>query len=251
MSNLNAKPFTVLASQLLSPHMRRLTLQGEAIADYPADAEGGYVKLVFPVAGQAKPQLRTYTIAQIDHGCCTMEIDFVRHEDAGPAASWAEQAREGDRIEIAGPGPAKPVNPDHDWVLIAGDMTAFPAIRSNLRRLPAETRGYLLLEVATEEDQAALDLPLASLPAGLELIWLVNAHPGEGKMLSDAIQALEWLPGDAAIWLAGELEEVITARSYLKTLPGVAGERRYISSYWKCGLSEERHKVEKQQRLSA
>ena len=105
--------------------------------------------------------------------------------------------------------------------------------------------------MASEADKAALDIPVETLPAGLELIWLVNPHPGDEKVLSNAIQVLEWQEGEVAIWLAGELDEVLKARSFLRAMPGVTGKRMYISSYWQFGMTEDRHKAEKQKRLSA
>jgi len=43
-----ARELTVTAASQLTPNMRRLTLQGDDLADFPDDAEGAYFKLVFP-----------------------------------------------------------------------------------------------------------------------------------------------------------------------------------------------------------
>ncbi|MGH1462856.1 MAG: siderophore-interacting protein [Neptuniibacter sp.] len=60
-------PFRVKATQHISPSMLRITLKGDAISQYPIDAEGGYIKLLFPRMDNEKPLLRTYTIANLDH----------------------------------------------------------------------------------------------------------------------------------------------------------------------------------------
>ena len=75
-----AKPspdtFTVVSNQLLSPNMRRVQLTGTAIQNYPQDAEGGYIKLIFPKPGQDKQLLRTYTISNLDHSNNTNGCGF-------------------------------------------------------------------------------------------------------------------------------------------------------------------------------
>lgn len=249
MAKPSPKPFVVTANRQISKHMRRLTLSGSAIEQYPEDAEGGYVKLVFPGRDTDKPLLRTYTIANLNHAGNWMDLDFVIHEDGGPASLWAANATTGDTIDIGGPGPAKPLDLTADWILIAGDMTALPAIRANLRTLPEDARGYLILEITNEADKEALDIDLNQLPSRLEIQWLINSHPGIGTMFSDALLALEWLDGKPAIWVAGELNEVLKARAHLKTMPNITKGRMYISSYWQYGMTEDRHKVEKKRRL--
>ncbi|WP_299196974.1 siderophore-interacting protein [uncultured Amphritea sp.] len=246
-----AKPtplqFSVKSNLLISPNMRRITVYGEGIAQYPENAAGNYIKLVFPQEDEQKPCLRTYTISQIDYEQCTMELDFVIHTDGGPASVWADSARPGDTIQIGGPGPGKPISLPADWFLIAGDMTAMPAIRNNLKQLPEDARGYLVLEIISEEDKAALDA--ITIPAALEVIWIINPEPGDLKKFSDAILQLPWLAGQPSVWIAAELEEVLKARSHIKTQPPIEKGKMYISSYWQHGMTEDRHKVAKKEQL--
>ncbi len=254
MAKPNPESFSVINKQLLSPNMLRIKLMGAAIQDYPQDGEGGYIKLVFPQLNkdkteQGKPLLRTYTISNLDHTANTMDVDFVVHADGGPASLWAEQSKNGDTINIAGPGAGKPVDINADWFLIAGDMTALPAIRANLKKLPSDAKGYLVLEVISESDKQALDIELSLLPKGLAVHWVLNSNPGNNKSLNDVIRSLQWLEGEPAIWLAGELNDVLEARKHLKEQPLILKGRMYVSSYWQHGMTEDRHKVEKQRRL--
>ncbi|WP_417222649.1 siderophore-interacting protein [Amphritea sp.] len=241
------RPFTVTSTHLISPNMRRIRLSGEAIANYPDDAEGCYVKLVFPQDSESKPLLRTYTIRQIDYAAQWMDLDFVIHADGGPASCWADSAKAGDTLHIGGPGPAKRISLPADWFLLAGDMTALPAIDNNLKRLPEDARGYLLLEIITEADKQAIDIE--TIPAGLEVIWILNPHPGDLKKFSDAICQLPWLEGQPSIWVAAELDEVLKARRHIKAQPAIETGSLYISSYWQHGMTEDRHKVAKRESL--
>jgi len=233
------RTFTVLDKTELTPHMLRITLGGEAMADFPADQASAYVKLRFSQAHSDRPLLRTYTIRA--QRADSVDIDFVRHGDGGPASRWAEDVQLGDTIEIGGPGPKKLVDADADWVLLIGDMTALPAISANLEILPADTRGAAIIEVASDDDIQ----PLAA-PENLSLRWVVNPYPGENSdALVDAVRALDWLEGRPAVWCACELQTMQRLRGYLKDDCHVAGEDLYISSYWQYGENEERHKQAK------
>ena len=92
--------------------------------------------------------MRTYTVsAQRDD---EIDVDFALHEAEGPASMWARNAQAGDQVLVGGPGPKKLINNDADWFLLVGDMTALPAITVNLAQLPADARGYAVLEVTTD-----------------------------------------------------------------------------------------------------
>ncbi|MES1952490.1 Siderophore-interacting protein [Salinisphaera sp. S4-8] len=239
--NRKAPPrnFTVLDKNEITPNMWRITLGGEGMIDFPADQPSAYVKLQLPHPERERPLLRTYTIrAQRPDA---VDIDFVRHSDDGPAARWAETAQPGDHIAIAGPGPRKRVDASADWVLLIGDMTALPAISANLEQLPADTRGHAVIEVLDERDIQ----PLAA-PQPVQLHWVINPHPGENSdALLDAVCALDWLAGRAAIWCACEFQVMRRLRTYLKQERKVAREDMYISSYWQHGANEESHKQAK------
>ena len=159
----------------------------------------------------------------------------------GVAALWAIQAKPGDRMSIFGPGPATFINTDADWYLLAADMTALPALAANFGRLPADAKGYIIVEIIADEDRQ--DLPV---PAGMELIWVVNPEPGsDDSPLYLATKELAWLEGKVAVWAACEFKTMKKTRQYFKQERTVEKSHLYISSYWKRGLQEEEHKIAK------
>lgn len=243
-----ARKLTVARSSSLTPNMLRLTLQGEDLAGFPEDAEGAYFKLVFPGDDPERPVLRTYTVAKHRPEQHEIDVDFMLHTNAdgsasGVAAPWAMQARAGEQISIFGPGPATFINTEASWFLLAADMTALPALTANLSRLPADARGYVVVEILDEADQQALPVPV-----GMELVWVVNADPGsEETPLYQAIRQLEWREGQAAVWAACEFKTMKKNRQYFRQERGVEKSHLYISSYWKRGLQEEDHKLAKRE----
>ena len=241
-----ARELTVKSASLLTQNMRRLTLHGEELDGFPEDAVGRYFKLVFPSDDPDKPVLRTYTVAKYRPSLNEMDVDFMLHTSpdgstAGVAAPWAIQAQPGDKMGIFGPGPATFINTDADWYLLAADMTALPALVATLAHLPADAKGYIVIEIIATEDQQEL-----KVPEGMEVIWVVNPQPGsDDSPLYLAIKALAWLEGKVAVWAACEFKTMKKTRQYFKKDRSVEKSHLYISSYWKKGLQEEEHKIAK------
>ncbi len=238
----------VTSTQTITPNMQRLVLQGDILSTFPADCEGGYIKLLFNELGETdlssvpegqRPTMRTYTIRRFMAEEKAIEVDFVRHitEDnqCGFASRWAMNAHIGDTIEIRGPGSISNLNHNADWFVLAADMTALPALSVKVKQLPADAKGYVVIQVVSEEDIQPLDVP-----AGIEVHWVTEE-------LSQAVRALPWLDGQASAWVACEFDSMRGLRQYLRNEKNIDRDYIYISSYWKQGVAEDGHKVIKQQ----
>ncbi len=246
-SKRQALQLKVKASIKLTPNMRRVTLAGDVLSDFPQNAEGAYIKLLFAQAGSDKPIRRTYTIAQQRSAENEIDVDFMLHTNAagavhGIAAAWSDTVQSGDVIVISGPGPAKFINLDAAQFLLAADMTALPALTANLRLLPDNARGQVFIEILSDEDKQTLPLP-----DNMELTWIINADPGsEASPLFQAIEQSQRATGMLAAWVACEFKTMRKIRQLLKEERAVEKSRLYISSYWKMGSTEEQHKAVKQ-----
>ncbi len=227
----------------ITPHLLRLTMAGKGLAEFPADAKGGYIKLLFDNDKTSKPEMRTYTIRDIDHQTCTMAVDFVVHGDKGLASSWAQSCEIGSELTIRGPGPVKQANQQADWFFFVGDLSSLPAISVNLEALQEDAIGHALLLVESDSDIQTLDAP-----AGIDIEWLVlnNSIENHAKLMKQAVAAKAWLQGECAVWLAGEFEVVKMLKKYFRDDKSVKKLNAYYSSYWKQGLTEPDHKKEKQ-----
>jgi NADPH-dependent ferric siderophore reductase len=239
----------------ISPNIRRITLGGTSLTDFPVNQESGYVKLMFPQEGEDsfsdsvvsglirgdKPRFRSYTVLDYDDDTSELTIDFLLHADKGPASTWASKTHIGDTISIRGPGGTKLVNPSADWYLLAGDLAALPALSVNIKKLSKDAKGYACIEIIHEEDKLKLDTP-----PGIEVIWVTNPQPTmPNTLLVDAIKQLPWLAGDAEVWFAGEFSAMRAARKYLKQERNVSKGNLYASSYWKIGATDEGNKKAK------
>lgn len=251
------KQLTVTASHSLSPNMQRIEF---TIADshyFLADCAGQYVKLMFTPEGKTdlsllgpaqEPVLRTYTIRDINVVTKRLVIDFVKHQRSiaaitpelgGYGQHFAEQAKVGDHLYIRGPGSIQAVDLTTDWLLLVADMTSIPALSVMLDGLPEDAQGYVVLEVASVED-----LPTLTLPPALTLVVCVRGQAGS---LADRVRQLSWLAGQVSVWCACEFSDMKAIRSYVTHEHEVERAGCYFSSYWKEGVTEDGHKLVKQQ----
>jgi NADPH-dependent ferric siderophore reductase len=244
MSRPAPRDLRVLRKTTLTPNMLRITFGGAVPPEtFPADQASAYVKLMFPQEGSDRPMLRTYTVRAQREELGEIDIDFVLHEDGGPASRWAIAAQPGDIITVGGPGPKKLVDPHADWFLIVGDMTALPAISVNIETLPRDARGYAVIEVIEEGDIQHLDKP-----ENLTIHWVMNPKPGQNSdALHNVVSHLDWPDGKASVWAACEFSSMRKLRDHFRHERGLGKDELYISSYWKLGSNEEKHKQAKRE----
>ncbi|MGV2987173.1 siderophore-interacting protein [Vibrio sp. E150_011] len=248
MKKPTPKTLSVIQTRLLTPNMRRLTFQAEALKSLELDSVGGYIKFLFNQDGgtdltglseDSRPKMRTYTIRSLDVEQGVIEVDFVTHitEDklCGFGARWAISAKVGDTISIVGPGTIQNINTEKDWFFLTADMTSLPALSTKLATLPQEARGYAVIQLIGLEDKQTLNVP-----EGIEVVWTLES-------VAQTAQSLPWLSGEPFVWCACEFDEMKALRQYFRNEKAIPKEDIYISSYWKSGVAEDGHKAIKKQ----
>ena len=225
----------------VTPNMLRFSLESEALSDFPDGFEGGYVKLVFPRPEAKRPAMRSYTVRSFDRDARQVTLEMVTHGDLGPAGRWAERAKLGDSIVFAGPGPCRSADPSADWFLLAGDMTALPAISVQLENLPPNAVGDAVIEVISDEDRRKI-----IRPDGIEVHWITNPEPARpNSLLADAVMNLPWRSGRVSAWIASEFANARALRQYMRHDRAVDRDSLYVSCYWKIGDTDEGMKAAK------
>ena len=248
----------VARAEILTPHMRRIVLTGEALDGFTSLAADDHIKLFLPAAGQDRPILptlgsngpvfpegalrpiaRDYTPRRFDAAARELTIDFVLHGE-GPAASWAARAKPGQIVGIGGPRGSFLAPDDFGCYLLAGDETALPAIARRLEELPTGSRAIVLVEIASLEEQ--IYLPSA---ASLSVTWLPrNSRTGRTGLLLQALQGLSWPSDEIFAWLAGELSVIRELRAHLLTVRGLDSSRIRASGYWRHGAASSHEQIE-------
>lgn len=261
---ITTRNLTVLRVEDVTPGMRRVTLGGPQLKAHtadngfpvdaiPCDGFDDHIKMMFrdPDLGPDEPTVipsqadgvlnwpedkrlcvRSYTIRAWrpdagEHG--EVDLDFVKH-GFGPATTWAYTTEPGENIQIAGPKSCATQPEGADWVLIAGDETALPAIGRWLEEMSPDTTGQVFIEV--DQDDHVQNLVH---PDGITVTWLPRngVEAGKSTALYDAITGTDWWDGTCFAWVAGETLTLTPIRRWLRREMGLAKEQVDVAGYWR------------------
>lgn len=243
----------VLRRVPLSPNAVRIVFGGPDLSAFTSGGRDQRCKLFLPHPGQAEPVvprgedwfprwraidpatravMRTYTVREQRGG--EFDVDFALHGDGGPASRWARRARPGDRLVALGP-----VVPDNggvdfqppdgtDWVLLAGDETALPALAGILSWVGPALPVRAWIEV--REPAAIKDLPQSP---SAQVTWLVR------DTMLDAVRGADLPAGTPYAWVAGESAAVRALRRHLVHDRGFDRRRVTFTGYWRRGATED------------
>jgi NADPH-dependent ferric siderophore reductase len=241
----------------LTPSLIRIAFAGDLDGFAAGAFTDHYVKLTFPAPGagyqppydadqlratlprEQWPRTRSYTVGDWDPDAGRLTIDFVVHGDSGVAGPWAARARPGDLLQMRGPGGAYAPDPDADWYLMVGDLSALPAIAVSLARIPPQRPVRAVIQVDAAAEQVALDSP-----GRLELSW-IHGHDEAG--LVQALEAIDWPAGHVHAFVHGEAGSVRRLRRHLLAERGLSPEQLSISGYWKSTRTDEEWRQEKRE----
>ncbi|WP_405446598.1 siderophore-interacting protein [Streptomyces erythrochromogenes] len=243
----------VVRTERLSPHMVRLVLGGEGLADFGAgEYTDHYVKLLFAPEGVTYPapwdlerirgdfpraqwpRQRAYTVRHWDPVHLELTLDFVVHGDEGLAGPWAARAQPGELVRFLGPGGAYAPDPAAGWHLLIGDESALPAIAAAIERMPAGAKVHAIVEI----DGPADELKIAT-PDGITPLWLHRGDRPVGEAIVETVQAMEFPSTDVHAFVHGEAGFVKDLRRHLRLERGIPRERLSISGYWRLGETDE------------
>ena len=220
---ITRRDLQVLRVESLSPHIKRITFGGEALAGFLSASFDDHIKLMLD-GGADEPVRRDYTPRHFDAAAGELALEFALHGD-GPAARWAAQATPGQRATVAGPRGSFIIPLDYDWHLLVGDDTALPAIARRLEELPAGCRAVAIVQVADAADRRRLHSA-----ATVDIHWVASTEE-----LLTAVRALALPGGEGYAWVAGEAVAVASLRKILVDEKGHDRHAIRAAAYWKYG----------------
>ncbi|MEU2835877.1 siderophore-interacting protein [Streptomyces sp. NPDC007076] len=229
----------------------RVTLGGAGTEGFQAHSPDEHVKLIFPdpdgtlrlpepngaMLSWPRPALvsREYTVRRYDQAAGEIDIDVAAH-DGGLASDWARAARPGDVMHLAGPPGGLIVPHAYDRYLLAGDITALPAIARRLEELPRSAKGWAFVEVVDAAEEIEL-----SAPEGVEVRWLHRGDlpAGTGDALERAVTAVTVPEGERVyVWVAGEAGQIKPLRRWARDELRLDRADHDITGYWKRGVAD-------------
>ncbi|GAB3363994.1 siderophore-interacting protein [Amycolatopsis echigonensis] len=240
----------VVRTRAVGTGLLRVTLGGPGTAGFEAHSPDEHVKILFPDAdGQLRlpepngdllrwpkpsPISREYTVRRYDAVSGELDLDVALH-DGGLGSDWARAVRPGETVHVAGPPGGLIVPHNYDRYLLAGDITALPALARWLEELPRTAKGWAFAEVADTSEEIELDAP-----DGVEVQWLHRGPgnpPGSVELLADAVREVKVPDGERLYaWVAGEAGAIKPLRRWLRDDLGLAREDYDVTGYWKRGV---------------
>ena len=232
----------------ISPRLLSVLVTGDDLDVFAGAAPTSHLKVFLPADGQDEPNLpeftpdggvfdedaprptvRTYTPRRYDPVSKTLEIQFLLHGE-GPASAWAERAKPGDRIAVAGPGGRFSLEPaaDHWW--LAADESAIPAVGTLLDALPETVTVDAHIEVAGPEDE--IDFAGAAKTA---ITWHHRRDAGAFGAELDAAARVADIPDGARVWVACEASAMRDIRRYFTRERGIPAGQLVTRGYWRTG----------------
>jgi NADPH-dependent ferric siderophore reductase len=213
----------VLAAEQLTPRMRRITVQADAmigVAIRPAqdlelhlrDETGRRVKRRYTIR-RARPDLGEHDLDVLLHG-------------AGAGAAWGAGAQPGDEIQFQGPRGKLELR-HAPWHVLCGDESALPAIASIIEALPDDEQSVAVIEIGDASDE---------LPVGGDVRWVHRGDraPGTPELLLAEAEKIS-VPYDwAQYYLLGETRSMVALRALFESR-GALHDTVFVKGYWNLG----------------
>jgi NADPH-dependent ferric siderophore reductase len=249
-------PMTLTARRQVSGNTSRFTFNAPEFADFDPLGPDEFFALVVPhpdhelpvlaldahddpravlltIPAGRRPAIRWYTVRAHRPATKEIDVDIVLHGDAGPASSWANRARPGDRVGFR-EATAPYLSPGSGHQLLVADETALPALAAILAAAPADLDATVLAEVPYPEDQPGI-------PTSVPIRWHHRgaAVPGSAVLPALAQLVSHGLPELGYAWLCGEAAIATGARRMLVNDTGTDPDRIMFSGYWRVGQARE------------
>ncbi len=230
----------------IAPRLVSVLVTGDDLGGFADAAPTSHLKVFLPADGQDAPNLpefapdgvaadgppptvRTYTPRGYDTASRTLEIQFLLHGE-GPASEWAQRAKPGDKLAVAGPGGRFSLEPSADYWWLAADESAIPAVGTLLEALPETATVDVHIEVDGVDDEIEL-----AGPAKTTITWHHRrASDAFGEELAAAAREAV-IPDGARIWVACEAAAMRDIRRYFSRERGIAVARLVTRGYWRAG----------------
>lgn len=223
------RELSVVGSRDVAPGIRRLTLTGDDLATWTGPGPDDHIKMFFPTS--EAPAGRDFTPRAHRPDVAELDVDFVLHDDPGPASGFAASAAPGTTVNMGGPRGSKLAPQDAAGLLLVADPTALPAAARWLEALPDVPA--TLIAVADEDVVRAY---LGEL-GGDRLTLICCASDDE---VLETVRATTVDEG-TFVWAAGEAGTLVPIRRYWRRELGLSRAQVSVSGYWRRGVAGHDH----------
>nr|WP_175427965.1 ABC transporter ATP-binding protein/permease [Rhodococcus pyridinivorans] len=216
----------VTGTEQIAPHFRRVRMSSPSLFEDVVPGPTAWIRIWFPDPdGSDTEYQRGYTFSECDPETGDFAVDFVLHEPAGPASTWAQRAEPGDVISVTSFGSRGFDIPDElpAGYLLIGDSASIPGINSIIEALPRDVAIELYLEKHDDNDEL---IPMPDHPL-LRKHWVPRR---DHESFAAAIEDRDWSNWYA--WVAPESNSLKHLRTRLRDEFGFPKSEVYAQAYW-------------------
>lgn len=226
---------TVTDRQQVTDNLIRVHFHSDTLLNPSGEEPGNWMRAWFPdPSGNGKEHQRGYTYVDVDASAGNFAVDFVIHEPAGPASTWARNARPGETLGAHRLG-EDPFHPEAEidgvglpeGFLFLGDLASYPAV-NQMALAAREARPDAPVEVILERHSPADEQ--SPLPAGPGITARWVDPVGEGESLYREIRDRDW--NGWYIWAAAEQQVTKRVRAFLRKEAGLPKAAAHTQAYW-------------------
>ncbi|MEO5653213.1 MAG: siderophore-interacting protein [Marmoricola sp.] len=217
----------VVERTALSDHLVRLVLE---VSDDFATTGVPDEWVALTVPGQF--QTRYYTVRSLASQRLT--LDVVVH-DQGLVTGWAQTDCIGDRVGLSAPKGSFVLPADASWVVLAGDLTALPAMARIAETLKQDTDLTVRLHA---------EVPDGPMPDYLDADVTWHAASSGTSTLAETVGSLTWPAGAGYFWMAGESAQMREIRRHARHDLGWDTRHYDVMGYWSGARGRQARKVD-------
>jgi NADPH-dependent ferric siderophore reductase len=213
----------VLSNQPLTPRMRRVTVQCDAMVGRTIQPAQDIELLLREASGRRVK--RRYTIRHARPDAGEFDLDVLLH-GSGAGSQWGADVAAGDTVEFQGPRGKLELR-SAPWHVLCGDESALPAIATICEALPPDERAVAVLEVQDPTDE---------LPVTAEVRWVHRGQhlPGTADLLVPAANEIDVPFATARGYLLGETRSMVALRALFEER-GIPHDAIFLKGYWNIG----------------
>lgn len=174
-------------------------------------------------AGEDELVEKVYTTRAIDIQKGELTLDIFRH-DGGVTSDWAATRPVGQTVGLMGPGGGW--FPRADWISLAGDETAVPAILRIIENMSVDQKGD-----ATILTQNPNEIQEIIVPKHFTLNWIFRDD--NASFVEIAKKQFRDAPTGAFHWFASQQNEARAIRQFLREELNLDKSHAMSVAYWK------------------
>lgn len=226
---------TVTGREQRTDNLVRVSFHSDTLLNPSGEEPGNWMRAWFPdPSGNGKEHQRGYTYIDVDAANGTFAVDFVVHEPAGPASSWAKRAEVGETLDAhrLGEDPFHPEAPVEGiglptGFLFLGDLASWPAISQMASAVQAERPEATVRVILEKHSDADEQSPLPQGPS-IDARWVDPV--GDGEALYREIAGKDWTGW--YIWAAAESKATKHIRTFLRKEADLPKHAVHTQAYW-------------------